>query len=188
MGKLIPVDISEGQVHIDTGQLVSVSCSDGHDITTYVLCVSMWYSRELRERRPRLFWYSICTDNFVATESSSFQYTRSTVSNGVDLDELADYLIKDGNQPVIDPYQTVVDPYQSLSKPTRILLKQEGNVWVVQTKIAEGLVGLTMPDSLHFSQEEVQPPERSTSGPGLRRARPDSPSTRAVRQRTREVT
>lgn len=168
-GKRIPVNIPSvaGPVNIDTGKLVSVSRSDGHDITTYVLCVSMWYSRG--ERLPKLFWYSICTNTFVEIESSSFHYTRNTVSNGVDPDELAHYLIKDGNQPVIDPYQTVVDPYQSLTKPTRILLKQEGNVWVVQTKIAEGLLGLTMPDSLHFSQEEVQP---------------DSPSTRAVRQRT----
>ena len=63
-GKRIPVNIPSvaGPVNIDTGMLVSVSRSDGHDITTYVLCVSMWYSRELRERRPRLFWCSICTD------------------------------------------------------------------------------------------------------------------------------
>ena len=187
VGKRIPVNIPSvaGPVNIDTGMLVSVSRSDGHDITTYVLCVSMWYSRELRERRPRLFWYSICTNSFVETESSPFLYTRSTVSNGVDPDELADYLIKDGNQPVIDPYQTVVNPYQSLTQPTRILLEQEGNVWVVHTKNSEGLLELTIPDSLHFSQEEVQLPERSRSGPGFRRLRPDSPSTREVRQRTR---
>ena len=184
MGKLIPVNISQGPVNIDTGPLVSVSRSDGHETTTYVLCVSMCNSRELRQRQPRLFWCSICTNSFVETESSPFQYTRSTVSNGVDPGELADYLIKDEYQPVINPYNLVIDQCQTPPKPTQLLLKQEGNVWVVQTKMAEGLVGLTMPDSLHFSQEEVQRPERSRSGPGFRRLRSNLPSTRAVRQRT----
>lgn len=176
-GRRIPVNIPSGDepVHIDTGMLVSVSHSDGNHTTTYVLCVSMCNYREyvnssdedvalgafLRHQFPKLFWRSICTNSFVETESSPFQYTRSTVSNGVDPDELADYLIKDGYQPVINPYKTVIDPYQTLSKPTQILLKQESNVWVVQTQMAEGLVGVTMPRSLHFSQEDVQLPEPS---------------------------
>ena len=162
-GRRIPVDIpsARGPVNIDTGSLVSISHSNGHDITTYVLCVSRWYSHLLRQRQPRLFWCSICTNSFVETESSPFQYTRSTVGNGVDPDELADYFIEDGYQPVINPYKTVIDPYQTLSNPTQILLKQEGNVWVVQTEKSEGLVGLDMPDSLDFSQEQVQLPERS---------------------------
>ena len=171
MGKLIPVNISQGPVNIDTGPLVSVSRSDGHDITTYVLCVSTW-------RQPRLFWCSICTKTFDPIESSSFQYTRSTVSNGVDPGELADYLIKDEYQPVINPYNLVIDPCQTPPKPTQLLLKQEGNVWVVQTKIAEGIVGLDMPSSLQFDQEEVQLPEPSRSGAGWRRGACDSVAPR----------
>lgn len=120
-GRLNPVDLTVDQVNHHMGPLVHLSVGWGDSFDTYVLCVRM-------HPGMRLDW---CGRRGLG-QTEPF-----------DADELTGWLIDNNLEPVIDPHSVLSG---LRLHQTQVLVKKEGNVWVVQKEECEGAVKLELPD------------------------------------------